>query len=490
MDTNTPEKTSQWIGGKSNTETDRASARPNDLFREFALAWLLVNLIDDAPRRVRRGLQCQDAAVMHGIERFGFRIPMLVRSKPGGERYEVIDGHSRLAAARMLGAEALPCIVVDDLPEVELRRLTLSLNKLQETGVWDQEALHLEINEIIQIDGDLEIPGFELPAIEAIRFGDRETGKADSADDLSGLDLRDNLPVSKSGDLWRLGDHKVLCGSARDATAVAALHDGEIADAIFTDAPFNVPITGHVSTVRGRHPEFAEASGEMSREEFVAFLAETLGNASACLKPGGVLFGCMDWRHVSEMNEALHAIGLQLLNICVWVKSAPGMGNLYRSQHEFVFVARRSGNGHRNNVQLGKFGRNRSNVWHYAGATGGARDPDDDFNAHPTVKPICMVMDALLDVTVPGDLVCDPFLGSGTTLLAAERTRRRCVAVEIEPRYVDLAIRRWQPMTGGLAIHAETGATFDEMEAMVAGVAGSTDEDTPTCSNTGNGEDV
>ncbi len=192
---------------------------------------------------------------------------------------------------------------------------------------------------------------------------------------------------------------------------------------------------------------------------------DTLGNAAAMIKPGGVLFACMDWRHVGEMTEALNALGLELLNICVWVKTNPGMGSLYRSQHELVFVARRPGAGHQNNVQLGKHGRNRSNVWRYAGATGGTADADDDFNRHPTVKPIRLVMDALLDVTGPSDLVLDPFLGSGTTLLAAERTRRRCIGVEIEPRYVDLGIRRWQEMTGGQAIHAESGASFDSVAA-------------------------
>ena len=183
------------------------------------------------------------------------------------------------------------------------------------------------------------------------------------------------------------------------------------------------------------------------------------------LKPGGVLFACMDWRHVGEMTEVVDALGHELLNICVWVKTNPGMGSLYRSQHELVFVARRPGAGHQNNVELGKHGRNRTNVWSYSGATGGAKDADDDFHVHPTVKPIRLVMDALLDVTGPGDLVLDPFLGSGTTLLASERTRRRCIGVEIEPTYVDLAIRRWQEMSGGQAVHAESGVTFDSMDA-------------------------
>ncbi|MDI3334794.1 DNA modification methylase [Defluviimonas aestuarii] len=473
-------KNSPAIPGSQGLEPNRTSAKQssapisaqpeisaahgkNDLFAEVTLVWLLVKLIDQAPRRVRRAVKSQTEAVMRSIETFGFRIPILVRSKPGGERYEVVDGHTRLAAALRLGAEKLPCILVDDLPEVELRRLRLSLNKLQETAEWDTEVLRLEINEIIEIGGVIEIPGFVLPELEAIRFGAGGAEEPDPADDVSGLEMPDTPVVSRAGDVWCLGDHRLLCGSARDTMGIAALLDGQVADVVFTDPPYNVKINGHVRSASGGFAEFAEASGEMSRPDFVAFLVKTLGNAADLLKPGGILFACMDWRHVGEVMEALNALGLEMLNICVWVKTNPGMGSLYRSQHEFCFVARRSGAGHQNNVQLGKFGRNRSNVWTYPGATGGRADADDDFQVHPTVKPIRLVMDALLDVTGPGDLVLDPFLGSGTTLLAAVRTRRRCFGVEVEPAYVDLAIRRWQAMTGGQAFHAESGASFDSV---------------------------
>ena len=328
-----------------------------------------------------------------------------------------------------------------------------------------------------------------LPEIEAIRFGVGEPEEPDPADSIPEIALGGSYPVTRPGDVWLLGDHRLLCGTARDGAAMAALLDGEAADVIFTDAPYNVTINGHVSTVKGKHPEFAEASGEMAREDFVAFLIETVGNATACFKPGGVLFSCIDWRHAVDMSEALDALDLKLLNICVWVKDAAGMGGLYRSQHEFVFVALCPGDRALNNVQLGKYGRNRSNVWSYAGATGGSRDVQDNFTVHPTVKPIRMVMDALLDVSAPGDIVLDPFLGSGTTLLAAERTGRRCIGVEIEPRYVDLAIRRWQEMTGGVAVHADTGQTFEALAAVHS------DDDTPshgdaTAGPDGNGEDL
>ena len=434
--------------------------RQNDPFPDLKIVWVGVDEIEEAPRRVRRAMKSQQNAVTRSIERFGNRIPILITRGTGREHYVVIDGHIRLAAARLLGADRVPCIVVDDLPEVEVRRLALSLNKLQETGGWDLETLRLEISEIIEIDGDLEFPGFELPEIEALQFG--ADAEADPGDAIEAPDP-DAPAVSQVGDVFHLGPHILVCGSAREGAVAEAVPDGQVVSAVFTDPPYNVPINGHVRSASGGFAEFAEASGEMSRTAFVAFLSETIGSSAQALKPGGVLFICMDWRHIGELTEVLEALGLALLNICVWVKANPGMGSLYRSQHELIFVARKPGGPHRNNVELGRHGRNRSNVWHYAGATGGQADADDDFGVHPTVKPIRLVMDALLDVTRPGDLILDPFLGSGTTLLAAERTGRRCVGVEIEPIYVDVAIRRWQAMTGGTARHAESGASFDDL---------------------------
>lgn len=450
----------------------------NDPFPEIRVTWIDVEDIEESPRRVRRAVEGQKVAVKRSMERFGNRIPILVTGRIARGGHEVIDGHARLAAARLLGAAKIPCIVVDDLPDTEVRRLALSLNKLQETGTWDADALRLEIKEIIEIDGDIEIPGFAIPEIEAMCFGADDAAAADPADDVSRLAGAAQPAVTRPGDTWILGEHRVRCGSARDPEAIAGLMAGDAVDAVFTDPPYNVQIKGHVRSADTGFDEFAEASGEMSPAEFTTFLDETLGGAAELVRPGGVLFVCMDWRHVAELSAALDARGLTLLNICVWIKSAPGMGSLYRSQHELVFVARKPGAGHRNNVQLGQFGRNRSNVWRYPGATGGRSDGDDDFAAHPTVKPIRMVMDALLDVTAPGARVLDPFLGSGTTLLAAERTRRRAVGLEIEPAYVDLAVRRWQDMTGGQAVHAATGARFDDLAS--AGIRGDAAENAGT----------
>ncbi|MFZ1725297.1 MAG: DNA modification methylase [Albidovulum sp.] len=418
-----------------------------------------IDRIKQAPRRIRRAMARQIEAVKDSMRRFGYRLPILIDRK-----CEVIDGHIRLEAARQLGADVIACIVVDDLPDHEIRRLALSLNKLQEGGEWDDAMLKLEVGELIEIDGDIIFPGFEFQEIEAIRFGENGDDEgADPLDDISGFGQGDQPPVTQTGDLWILGDHRLLCGSARDAEAVDRLLDGRTVRMVLTDPPFNLKVSE--LRVAVDFPEFHEASGEMDRATFIGFLQETLAHAAAWLVPGGLLYAFIDWRHIGHMEEALGRIGLHILNICVWVKDAAGMGSFYRSQHEFIYVARKPGGRHLNNIQLGRFGRNRSNVWTYADATGGARSAEDDFALHPTVKPVRLLRDAILDCTEPGDGVLDPFVGSGSTLLAAERARRRGFGLEIEPHYVDVAIRRWQQLTGVDAVHAGTGQTYIERAA-------------------------
>ena len=438
-----------------------AGALRNDLFPEMCVAWIAINLIDTVPRRVRRPFEKQVDAVMRAIETFGFRVPVLVRRKPEGDRYEVVDGHIRLEAARRLGAEQLPCLVVDGLSDTDLRRLTLSLNKLQETGEWDVEELKLEFSELLDLGADRGVTGFEVPEIDVILEDHGvDASDGDPLDDIDGLIETGESPVTRPGDIWIAGAHRILCGSAKGMASFLKGACLDLADMVITDPPYNVKISGHVSTVNGRHAEFAEASGEMCPSEFIAFLVASLGPAVAKLRPGGLAYVFIDWRHMRQLNDAFVQLGLELINVAVWVKSAPGMGTLYRSQHEFVFVGRMPGGPHRNNVQLGRFGRNRSNVWEYGGATSGNTD-EDDFSQHPTVKPVVMIRDAILDVTAHGDVVIDCFLGSGSTLIAAETSHRRCLGVEIEPAYVDLALRRWMDVTGRQVVHAATGEVFE-----------------------------
>jgi DNA modification methylase len=272
--------------------------------------------------------------------------------------------------------------------------------------------------------------------------------------------------ISKLGDLWCLGHHRILCGNALDEDVVEALMGEDRAAMVFTDPPFNVRIDGHAGGLGGiHHRPFPMASGEMDEAEFTAFLAQAFRNLAARSSEGSLHYICMDWRHLDEVLAAGRQVYGELKNVCVWVKDNAGMGSLYRSQHEFVLVFKHGRDSHRNNVQLGQFGRNRSNVWHYPGVNSFARCGDEGnlLALHPTVKPVAMVADAILDCSARGDIVLDAFLGSGTTVIAAERTGRRCHALELDPLYIDTAIRRWQRLTGGSACHALSGRAFDDL---------------------------
>jgi DNA modification methylase len=286
-------------------------------------------------------------------------------------------------------------------------------------------------------------------------------------------DPADALPspgpgVSRLGDLWVLGRHRVLCGSALDAVAYLTLMRGDGAVMIFTDPPYNVPIDGHASGLGAiRHRDFVMAAGEMSSAEFTAFLMRSCRLLARHSADGSLHFICMDWRHMDELQEAGRAAYSELKNVCVWVKSNAGMGSLYRSRHELIFVFKHGSARHRNNVQLGQYGRHRSNVWQYPNASAFGRGGEEGnlLALHPTVKPVALVADAIMDSSARGEVVLDAFVGSGTTVIAAERTGRRCFGLELDPVYVDTIVRRWQVYTGEHARHEESGKTFAETAA-------------------------
>jgi DNA modification methylase len=268
----------------------------------------------------------------------------------------------------------------------------------------------------------------------------------------------------------------LLCGTAIETAAFAALMGEERATIVFTDPPYNVRIAGHASGLGAiHHRPFPMASGEMDKAEFTAFLCRTCENLAAFSLDGSLHFICMDWRHLDELLAAGRASYDELKNLCVWVKDNGGMGSLYRSRHELIFVFKHGRDGHRNNVHLGKYGRNRSNVWQYPGVNSFARCGEEGnlLALHPTVKPVSLVADAILDCSARSDIVLDSFLGSGTTVIAAERTGRRCYGLELDPGYCDTIIRRWQALTGGSACHAVSGRNFDDLasEAEVADAA-------------------
>ena len=271
-----------------------------------------------------------------------------------------------------------------------------------------------------------------------------------------------------------MGKHRIHCGSALDESSYQKLLNGRKVDAVFVDPPFNVPIQGHVSGNGSiHHREFEMAAGEMTSEEFVQFLKSSLGLLARHSKKGSVHFVCMDWRHVGELLTAGKQVYDSVLNLCIWVKNVGGMGSFYRSRHELVFVFRNGEGKHRNNIQLGQYGRNRTNVWEYPSINTISKSGEEGnlLALHPTVKPVALIADALLDCSARGDIVLDAFLGSGSTLIAAERTGRVCCGIELDPLYVDTAIRRWQRHTGDHAVHAVSGKRFDDVASECLEVA-------------------
>lgn len=390
------------------------------------------------PRNARTHPKQQIEQIKNSIQAFGFTNPILA-----DEGLQIIAGHGRLLAAKSLALAQVPVIIVDGLSDTQKRALRIADNKIALNAGWDLEILQQELSELATIDVTIDptLTGFTTGEIDVILKG------SDDPDD-EAIPSIPAIPRTKLGAIWRLGEHRVGCGDCRDLNFVRqVVGEGGTIDAAFMDPPYNVRIGGH-AVAKGSHREFAMASGEMSEAEFRQFLTETLGTAVAVSREGSVHFICMDWRHMDDVSAVGHNLYGALLNLCVWNKSNAGMGSLYRSKHELVFVYRVGSAPHLNNVELGKHGRNRTNVWDYASVNSLRGSRKQDLALHPTVKPVGLVADAIQDVTRRGDLVLDLFLGSGTTLIAAERTGRKFRGVELDPGYVDVAITRWSDRTG------------------------------------------
>jgi DNA methylase/ParB-like nuclease domain len=451
----------------------RASRRKaSGLAPRMLIVYRPIDQLKPDPTNARRHSKKQIRQIANSINAFGFNVPILI-DRDGN----VIAGHGRLLAARDLGMTEVPTLCLDHLTPAQARVFMIADNRLTEIATWDDQLLAQQLKDLslIGLDFSLELTGFEMAEID-LRIASLED-VADQADDPADAvpDVPAGPAVTKIGDLWLLDRHRLSCGSALDTAAFAALMGEKRAAMAFIDPPYNVPIDGHASGLGAiHHRPFPMASGEMNRSEFTAFLGDAFRNLAAFSVDGALHFICMDWRHVEELLAAGRDAYGGLKNLCVWVKHNAGMGSLYRSQHELVFVFKHGRQGHRNNVQLGQFGRNRSNVWHYPGANSFARHGEEGnlLALHPTVKPVALVADAILDCSARGDIVLDAFLGSGTTLIAAERTGRRCYGLELDPLYIDTAIRRWQGLTGSTARHAANGRSFDDLarEAEAANV--------------------
>jgi DNA modification methylase len=424
----------------------------------LSITYVPVDTLKPFSTNARTHSKQQIRQIANSIKSFGFANPVLI-----DHTGSIVAGHGRVAAAKLLGIDQVPTIRLEGLTNDQIRAFMIADNRIAEKAGWDKSILATELQHLVNFDGDFDVTvtGFEIAEIDLMIEGTREKQDKDDVFDVANT----NPPRTHTGDLWLLGKHRVLCGNSLEAHSFKALMGSRKANLVFTDPPYNVKIDGHACGNGSiHHREFAMASGEMSDSEFLSFLTTILRLLARHSTASSIHFVCMDWRSMEHLLAAGRQIYDSLLNLCIWVKDNGGMGSFYRSRHELVFVFRNGKGRHLNNIQLGKFGRNRSNVWNYPGVNTNSRKGGEGnlLALHPTVKPVSLVADAILDCTARGDVVLDAFLGSGTTIIAAERVGRTCFGLEIDPIYIDTVISRWQRFTGDYAIHAVTGKRFDD----------------------------
>ena len=411
------------------------------------------------PRNARTHSKKQVQQIARSIERFGFTNPVLV-SDDG----EIIAGHGRVRAAALLGMQTVPTIALSHLSAAERRAYVLADNKLALNAGWDSDILAIELQGLTDLDFDVTLTGFSLAEIDFTldAAADAKPSGGSGRDDR--VPRLPEHPVTRRGEIWQLGRHLLLCGDARDPDAYVRLLGNARADLVFTDPPYNVAIDGNVTGLgKVKHAEFAMASGEMSEDEFTGFLQQSLGAMAGVCRDGAIAFVCMDWRHMRELLAAGRAVFTELKNLVVWNKTNGGMGAFYRSKHELIFVWKVGTAPHTNTFGLGETGRYRTNVWDYAGISSISATRAEELAMHPTVKPVALVADAIKDCSKRGEIVLDGFGGSGSTLIAAEKTGRLARLIEYEPGYCDVIIQRWQQMTGKQATLADDGATFEDV---------------------------
>lgn len=433
-----------------------AVVNPTSLL-DLSVTWVPIEAVRPSPRNARTHPNRQINQLVSTIQHNRVMTPML-----SDEKLELIAGHGRLEAAKRLGMKQVPVIILKGLTKTQKRALMLADNKIAANAGWDTEKRAAELIELVSVENiELDILGFSAVEYDQIVL-DHEESTADAADTIPAVPRR---TVSKPGDIWELGSHRILCGDSREMDDLHRLMGLDRAAVVWTDPPYNLEVKSLVGRGKIKHGEFAMASGEMESAEFRSFLKLTLGNAADCSLENAVHYACMDWRHIEDLLAIAREIYAELLNLIAWVKSNAGQGSFYRSQHELIGVFRVGASAHLNNIELGRHGRNRSNVWQYAGVNSFGKGRLADLASHPTVKPVAMIVDALKDCSKRGDIVLDIFGGSGSTLMACERIGRRARLLEYEPAFVDVTVRRWQEFTGQDAVHAESGQLFDTVAA-------------------------
>lgn len=410
------------------------------------IEYVAVSQLKPWAKNARTHSKKQIRQVADSIETFGFTNPVLIDAE-----HHILAGHARVEAAKSIGLERVPCVCLDHMTPEQKRAYVLADNKLALNAGWDELILAEELEALLEfdLDFDVTITGFEMPEIDSLLLDQNMEIKKDNP--------LDKLPQKSPrrcnlGDLWQLGKHRLICGSALAHATLEKLMGGERAAMVFTDPPYNVPIDGHVgNSGQIKHREFVMASGEMSVREFTEFLKSAFNNMVSFSVEGSIHYVCMDWRHMAEMLEAGQEAYTEFKNLIVWVKDNGGMGSFYRSRHELVFVFKAGTARHQNNFGLGEHGRYRTNVWEYRGINSLHAQRGEELAMHPTVKPVEMIADAILDVSSRGEIVLDPFGGSGSSLMAAEQTGRRAYLVELDPLYCDTILARWEAATKGQA---------------------------------------
>jgi DNA modification methylase len=426
---------------------------------DFRIEHLPVAALKPNPRNARRHSQKQLNQIAASIREFGFNSIVVV-----DEQDCILVGHGRVQGARIAGLQTVPVLRVNHLTTEQKIAFSLADNKIALNSDWQVDQLRVLWRELVgaEINFELEVTGFETAEIDLLVDGQADPEKLGRSDLIPPVAQN---AVSRVGDLWELGEHRLLCADSCDPAAFAELLGDEQARVVFTDPPYNVPIDGHVGGLGAiKHREFKMAAGEMSCAEFTQFLRTVFGNLASVSVDGALHYICMDWRHMQEILSAGNGIYSELKNLCVWNKNNGGMGSFYRSKHELVFVYKVGTASHLNAIELGKHGRYRTNVWDYAGVNTFRSGRAAELEMHPTVKPTALVIDAIKDCSRRGDIVLDVFSGSGTTIMAAQKCRRRARAIELDPLYVDVAIRRWQAYTRQSAKMAITSESFSEIE--------------------------
>jgi DNA modification methylase len=441
------------------SRTRLARANQESLSAPQQIQIVAITQLRPNPRNVRNHSKKQIEQLAQAVKDFGIVSPVVV----DGDN-TILSGHGRVEALKKLGHTTVPTLKVNHLSPAAKRAYVLAENKIAQNAGWDREALALELGELIALlaeeNIDLETTGFSPAELDALAF-DFQVNPTETADEIPLLSAN---PVTHLDDIWVAGKHRIICGDARDADVYRRLLGQDRAVMVFTDPPYNVRISGHVGG-RGRtkHREFAVASGEMSSAQFQGFLEQVLGHCASYSISGSIHFVCMDWRHMAELQAAGSKVYSSLKNVCVWVKTNAGQGSFYRSQHELIFVFKNGDETHLNNFELGQHGRTRTNVWSYAGVNSFRSGRMDELQMHPTVKPTSLVVDAIKDCSKRDSVVLDVFLGSGTTLVAAEQVGRRALGIELDPAYVDVAVERWQRISKRDAVLEGTALTFDEL---------------------------